>query len=684
MKYIKAIIKSFRGFSKRDFFTLLGVIAPLIFVAIVATMFKDFVINAIEANVTINLGIILAGMFGVFLIVERLLDAQKDYRTIYRFGKEVREGANMSELLDAPWLRKQYVRQYLSHIAATRGSLQTQLEHSSIQSELTVLMEDYDSRMELPQFLVGFMIAMGLLGTFIGLLETLTGISGMLNGLGGQGDVQAQFMKLVVELRKPLAGMGIAFSASMFGLVTSLMLSIMMTNLRQYVRDVINLARGVMNELTTSTAVEGGAMTRKLEGGSSGVYQVAQMVEPQLLERTGTHHPNVSFQSSMEIFVKKIDVLVTGFTAQGESTRKLHDLLGVGPRMKETNEKSLEVLKLLSETAEEQQRTLQEVVSSVTALAENQRQLHNKQQSTMQSMLDVNTGMSRAVFSLLEAQRSAHAEQRADIQALTQVTSEVVRMGEKQNLGVQSLTEVSNGTSRALFSLLEAQRTAHTESRADANALRDVNGEIVRMAEKQNTSIQSLIEVSGGTSRAIFSLLESQRTAHTESRADTQSLAEVSTEIVRASEKQNASLQSLIEVQNSMGRALFSLLESQRATHTDQRADLQSLNDVTNELVRISTMTVDGQKQMRTDLTTQLRQVANQLTDLRDVEISGGRHLSDVKDSVVKMVDSLAMIDVIAGNVNDQSALFAQMVGTLEQISRDLSTQENTAPPVAL
>ena len=523
MRFFAALLEKLNGYTRRDLFALLGVLAPLIFVGFTAAMFSGFVVGAVLANITINLGILLAALFGVLLIVDRLLDAQLDYRTIYRFGQEASEGTPMGELLEQPWLRNRYVRHYLTHIANTGGTLSTQLEHSSIESELHELSADYESRMELPQFLVGFMIAMGLLGTFIGLLETLTGISGMLNGLGGTGDVQAQFLKLVVELRKPLAGMGIAFSASMFGLITSLMLAIMMTSLRRYIRQVISLARNVMHDLTNvarqndSRLSQFGGLAnangRGGAGGGGGGVALRQNLE-QVYDQAEMPQINVGFQSSVELFVKKIELLVATFNAHGENTRKQNDLLGVGPRMKETHEKSLEVLKTLALGVEEQQRTMAEVITAIEAMSESQRQLHNKQQSTVQSLIEVNTGMSRAMFSLLESHRSAHTEQKAELQALSEVTSEVVRF---TGLGV------------------------------------------------------------------------------------------------------------------------------------------------------------DAQKQLRTELSSLVRNLGTQIGDLRDVEISGGRHLNEMKEGISKLVDSMGLIDIIAGNMSEQSALVGNLTDTLRLLHRDLA-----------
>jgi methyl-accepting chemotaxis protein len=367
--------------NKRDIMALLNVLMPVFFITAVGIYFHEFVWNAISENYAINLGIIFSASFGVFLILMRLVAAQEDFHIIDRFGYEAKQGVYMKTLLEQPWIKARYVRHYLSHIAHTGGTLSTQLEYSSIENELHALQADYDSRLELPQFLVGFMIAMGLLGTFIGLLRTLTGISGMLDHMGGAGaDMQKEFMQLVVELRKPLAGMGIAFSASMFGLITSLMLAIMMTNLRRYISRVISLARNVMHELTE--------MTREKEENSGGINLSPQDIDLLLAGEEHTSagllnrpagagqvgRPSVYSSGSgidpvmvgrFDVLTKKIELLLEAFESNTETTRRLNDLIGFGPRMKEISEKSLDEMRGLSAKNNDQQRLLEAIVDQI-------------------------------------------------------------------------------------------------------------------------------------------------------------------------------------------------------------------------------------------------------------------------------------------------------------------------------
>ena len=73
--------------------------------------------------------------------------------------------------------------------------------------------------------MTGLLIFLGLLGTFWGLLKTVTSVSDVIGSMSlGNGDMNLMFEQLKTGLARPLAGMGTAFSASMYGLAGALVL----------------------------------------------------------------------------------------------------------------------------------------------------------------------------------------------------------------------------------------------------------------------------------------------------------------------------------------------------------------------------------------------------------------------------------------------------------------------------
>lgn len=85
-----------------------------------------------------------------------------------------------------------------------------------------------DDGREVTRYIMNVLILLGLLGTFWGLLQTVGGIGAVIGGLSlSEGDVSAVFDTFKVGLQRPLDGMGISFSASLFGLASSLIVGFM-------------------------------------------------------------------------------------------------------------------------------------------------------------------------------------------------------------------------------------------------------------------------------------------------------------------------------------------------------------------------------------------------------------------------------------------------------------------------
>lgn len=95
----------------------------------------------------------------------------------------------------------------------------------SLRTVLDGIRSRLDESREISRYMVGLLIFLGLLGTFWGLLGTISAVGKVIGGMEvGGGEFQAVFSNLKAGLREPLAGMGTAFSSSLFGLGGSLVL----------------------------------------------------------------------------------------------------------------------------------------------------------------------------------------------------------------------------------------------------------------------------------------------------------------------------------------------------------------------------------------------------------------------------------------------------------------------------
>ncbi len=116
----------------------------------------------------------------------------------------------------------------LAPMAAMLGERKQRLSLSTL--SMRSLLDGISSRLEetreFSRYMIGLLVFLGLLGTFWGLLRTVESVGGVIAGLevGAGGDVTTMFGELTGGLQAPLAGMGTAFSSSLFGLAGSLIL----------------------------------------------------------------------------------------------------------------------------------------------------------------------------------------------------------------------------------------------------------------------------------------------------------------------------------------------------------------------------------------------------------------------------------------------------------------------------
>ena len=488
-----------------------------------------FVINAIEKNPAINYGIIGTAIYGVVLIISRLLSAQSDFRVIERFGKEALSGVSMNKLLEEPWLKNKYVRHYLAHIAQTGGTISSQLDQHAIESELHALNNEYESRLELPQFIVGFMIAMGLLGTFIGLLKTLTGISGLLEIMNANagGDVSAQFSELLHGLKEPLGGMGIAFSASMFGLVASLMLAVMMTNLRRYVNRVIAVARNVMHDLIELSRPTVSAPVYRENNGAVGV------------DFAGS---NSILASRIDLLIKKMELLMESFEVSVSGTQKLNDLLGFGPRMKEISERTLEEIRNLSGA-------------------------YNEQHRLSQKLIDTNTDISKTLVNVFEVQRQTKENGEKSLESLKTIIS---GQSEHSKLS-QKLIEVCGDVARLASVNLDIQRQSKDINEKNIDGLRSISSEQL----EQTRLLEKLIDLNADILRMSENTLELNQHQETTNES---ALSEIKSLVSLESEQRQIG-QSIVDGIEYSSRVADNSLESQKRVSSDILAALRNLDE---------------------------------------------------------------------------------------------------------
>ena len=112
-----------------------------------------------------------------------------------------------------------------------------------------------DEERDITRYTIGLLIFLGLLGTFWGLLLTISSLGGVIGSLTvGTGDVGIIFDQLKQGIAAPLAGMGTAFSTSLFGLAGSLIVGFLDLQASQAQNRFYNELEDWLSSLTRLTA----------------------------------------------------------------------------------------------------------------------------------------------------------------------------------------------------------------------------------------------------------------------------------------------------------------------------------------------------------------------------------------------------------------------------------------------
>jgi MotA/TolQ/ExbB proton channel family len=186
----------------------------LVVVVLGAVMFNG-IRSAFMANIGLN----------SLIIGTLILGTLYAYRMVWRLAPEIewlngfRQGATSAENPRKPVL--------LAPMATLlgEGGERTVLSPNTMRSLLDSLAARLDESRDLLRYLVGLLIFLGLLGTFWGLLQTVSSVGDAIKNLDvGAGQSSTMFEELKNGLQRPLAGMGLSFASSLFGLAGSLIL----------------------------------------------------------------------------------------------------------------------------------------------------------------------------------------------------------------------------------------------------------------------------------------------------------------------------------------------------------------------------------------------------------------------------------------------------------------------------
>ncbi|MDI1264952.1 MAG: flagellar motor protein MotA [bacterium] len=194
---------------------LVRMLVFLVLCGLVMTVLYKQIITAFFANPGLN------ALIGAVLLIGIILS----FRQVIRLYPEV-AWVNNFRIAD-PGLAIERRPTLLAPMAAILGGERTgrmTISQQTMRHLLDSIATRLDEARDISRYMTGLLVFLGLLGTFWGLIETVGSVGKVIDGLKVGGDSGALFDTLKDGLAAPLAGMGISFSSSLFGLAGSLIL----------------------------------------------------------------------------------------------------------------------------------------------------------------------------------------------------------------------------------------------------------------------------------------------------------------------------------------------------------------------------------------------------------------------------------------------------------------------------
>ena len=164
-------------------------------------------------NEELNSAIVLIFLIGTFIVLKNIVILGREENLLNNFldKKKINSNYKSSLLIDLLKLLNSY---NISNLPTYR-----------VKEVLERIIVKFDNEREIIKYISALLVFLGLLGTFWGLLITIDAVGLTISNLSiDEKNILTNFSNLKDGLNAPLAGMGTAFSSSLFGLAGSLCL----------------------------------------------------------------------------------------------------------------------------------------------------------------------------------------------------------------------------------------------------------------------------------------------------------------------------------------------------------------------------------------------------------------------------------------------------------------------------
>lgn len=262
---------------------LIRMLVFLVAVGTVVAVLSPRLVTIFDNNRVLNSLILAILVMGIAWNLRQVIRLNAEVRWLEMF----QSARNRLATAQAPRLLAPMASMLAAREHTTRnGQGRFTLSATSMRSLLDGISSRLDESRDLSRYMTGLLIFLGLLGTFWGLLRTVSAVSDVIAGMSlGGGDINQMFEHLKAGLAGPLAGMGTAFSASMYGLAGALVLGFLdltagqaqnrfFNELEEWLAGQTRLGSGLLSEGDTSVPVYVQALLEQTAENMEGLQHV--------------------------------------------------------------------------------------------------------------------------------------------------------------------------------------------------------------------------------------------------------------------------------------------------------------------------------------------------------------------------------------------------------------------------
>ncbi len=510
---------------------------PFVMLLVGATVFFDKIMSTLDRNPhpQINYTIFVIILVGGLIILMNAKRLMREARALVEFSRSIHAKTPSAGLRELANSFRCDIACLLQMIATSCDRSISHQEQAALEHELANVHSRLNRRNALPSYLTGLLVGMGLLGTFIGLLATLGDIGALIGSFSdldmSAADPIVVFSNMIEKMKAPMNSMAIAFSASMFGLLGSIILGLMMVGLRRFQGDIFSVLSSEMarhieialsfesitfrtpdaaigcydqaNDLTASVLlrieerlaeaarIRQRALTAEIDDFKT---QRADMLRA-LTEQTEANH---GFRAELQKLGSQLGTLLTGLEQRNQAVSgQLSDLtVNLAGEARETH-------KLLAAQVEEQKRLIDRL--DAFNIEERLGESVRNQQRILGTVIDDFTRQREETLQALTAQNENGRSVSAELQQLNgqmnSIFSSLERSGSEISSQLSELTVHAGSDAKEMHRLLNA---ANSNVRSDLQQLGSrLQEQLGEGSEKLEQLLASLVSQSDSGAREI-------------------------------------------------------------------------------------------------------------------------------------------------------------------------------------